>query len=61
MSRKEATILNLREKTARGEPIVMVTTCDYPSALAADRMTFVVISPSNEVCEGFKPLTRTRR
>ena len=37
MTRKKMTILALQDKKARGEPITMITACDYPGTLAADR------------------------
>lgn len=34
---KRTTILTLQQKKERGEPITMVTACDYPSALLVER------------------------
>jgi 3-methyl-2-oxobutanoate hydroxymethyltransferase len=36
VARKKTTTLTFRQKKDRGEPITMLTACDYPTALAAD-------------------------
>jgi 3-methyl-2-oxobutanoate hydroxymethyltransferase len=43
MSRKKVTILDLREKKAKGEPITMLTAYDYPTGLLVDQAGIDII------------------